>query len=175
MTRRDLERLFVFLLRGVLPRASSGRADLAGVRDAGGSMLSSHGLASSLSFVRSPSPCHGSTDRAQAASIIPSKDARQYREAVAAQISAVQDYHQLFEAPGVARCHGGAGACPPGVFNSLIQWVEPGKARDVLEASSLADQHGMRKHRVPCSHLQKSRCRRGGGNSVESYCCGTRA
>jgi hypothetical protein len=41
---------------------------------------------------------------------------------------------RLFMAPGVGHCGGGAGPAPTGQFETVVKWVEEGKAPDTLDA-----------------------------------------
>jgi hypothetical protein len=44
----------------------------------------------------------------------------------------LQRFYRLFRAPGVAHCGGGAGPQPQNLFNTLVNWVENGKAPDQI-------------------------------------------
>jgi hypothetical protein len=46
----------------------------------------------------------------------------------------LKSFYRLFRAPGVAHCRGGAGPQPQNLFESLVDWVENGKAPDTILA-----------------------------------------
>ncbi|MEJ0034656.1 MAG: tannase/feruloyl esterase family alpha/beta hydrolase [Gammaproteobacteria bacterium] len=46
-----------------------------------------------------------------------------------------REFARLFMAPGVGHCAGGAGPQPQGMFDSLVSWVEKGKAPETILAS----------------------------------------
>lgn len=90
--------------------------DLSAFRDAGGKMITWHGLADQLIF--------------------PNGTVRYYREVLALDPQA-QDYYRFFEAPGVGHCAGGIGPFPGEAFESLVRWVEDGVAPATLNGTSL--------------------------------------
>ena len=48
-----------------------------------------------------------------------------------------RDFFRYFPAPGVAHCAGGPGAFPINAINSLVHWVEKGKAPEYLDGQVL--------------------------------------
>jgi hypothetical protein len=50
-----------------------------------------------------------------------------------------QEFARLFMAPGVAHCAGGNGPQPQRMFETLVDWVEQGKAPDRILASKPID------------------------------------
>ncbi|KAK7715480.1 hypothetical protein SLS57_006867 [Botryosphaeria dothidea] len=126
-------------------------ANLDEFRDAGGKLLTYHGLADP---------------------IIPAGGTRQYFDAIAANDPSVHDYYRVFEAPGLAHCFGGNGVYPAGAFDSLVDWVENGKVPDVLQAASPANQDGARKNRILCPYPQRAHYKGSGDeNSADSFYC----
>jgi hypothetical protein len=92
--------------------------DLSAFRDAGGKLLTFHGIIDDL---------------------IPVGGTIQYRQRVESEmggIEAVDDFYRLFLAPGVVHCGLGAGPVPLDALMSLVSWVEEGKAPDFLHATT---------------------------------------
>ncbi|KAL2843351.1 Tannase/feruloyl esterase [Aspergillus pseudoustus] len=94
--------------------------DLSGFRDAGGKLLTWHGLADQLV------PVHGTID---------------YRRRVEKLLGggrSVNDFYRLFLVPGVDHCAAiGNGAEPSNPLAVLIDWVERGIVPDVLPATGV--------------------------------------
>jgi hypothetical protein len=86
--------------------------DLSAFKQAGGKMITWHGLADQLIF--------------------PNATVAYYQK-VQALDPAVRDFYRFFEAPGVAHCGGGAGEVPTNPFDAVVDWVEKG-----LEPATLA-------------------------------------
>jgi pimeloyl-ACP methyl ester carboxylesterase len=98
------------------------RPDLSAFRDAGGKLLTFHGL----------------TD-----DFIPVGGTIQYRQRVEDDmggLEAVDEFYRLFLAPGVGHCGQGVGPVPVDPLTSLVTWVEEGKAPDFLHASTTDDE-----------------------------------
>ncbi|UJO19847.1 putative feruloyl esterase [Fulvia fulva] len=91
--------------------------DLSEFKAAGGKMITWHGLADEL--------------------LLPNTTA-QYYDQVLEQDPSARDYYRYFEAPGVGHCFGGPGYYPGNVWDSLVDWVEKGKAPEELEGASPA-------------------------------------
>lgn len=98
--------------------------DLTSFRDAGGKLLSWHGLADET---------------------VPPQLTHQYRERVLSNLdddnedesSSGTDFFRFFEAPGVRHCRGGQGAVPTRDLQQLVDWVENDNAPETLEASGV--------------------------------------
>ncbi|KEF54361.1 uncharacterized protein A1O9_09527 [Exophiala aquamarina CBS 119918] len=90
--------------------------DLTEFRDAGGKLITWHGLADQLIF--------------------PNGTAN-YVQRVQALDSHATDYYRFFEAPGVFHCGAGPGWFPGDAFQSLVDWVENGVAPETLEAKAI--------------------------------------
>ncbi|KAL2840051.1 Tannase/feruloyl esterase [Aspergillus pseudoustus] len=88
-------------------------ADLSAFRDAGGKMITWHGLADEAIFANGSS---------------------QYYQRVLEQDSDAANFFRYFEAPGVAHCREStsAGPYPRDVLKDLIAWVEDGRAPETL-------------------------------------------
>lgn len=84
-------------------------------REAGGKLLSWHGLADT---------CLAPDATAEYARRVQERDPK------------ASDYYRYFEAPGVDHCLGGTGWYPGNALKSLIDWVEKGIAPETLEAQT---------------------------------------
>lgn len=92
---------------------SANDPDLTDFRNAGGKMITWHGLADQILTPR------GTED---------------YYRRVLDLDPRAQDFYRYFEAPGVAHCAGGPGPYPGDAFAKLVQWVEEGAVPDTLSA-----------------------------------------
>ena len=90
--------------------------DLSSFRDAGGKVITWHGLSDNVIFPE------GTAD---------------YFKRVKAMDPDVESYYRHFRAPGVEHCRSGLGPYPKTAFESLVQWVEKGIAPEVLAGESL--------------------------------------
>ncbi|KAI5864199.1 tannase and feruloyl esterase [Durotheca rogersii] len=105
-------------------------------RDAGGKLISYHGLADIT---------------------VPSDGTRSFFEQVAARDSTVHDYYRLFESPGLSHCLGGFGYYPAGTFDALVSWVENGVAPETLVGTSPPREDGNVETSVLCPYPKKTR------------------
>lgn len=128
--------------------------DLSLFRRAGGKIISWHGLADQLITP------YGTSD---------------YYERVEKLDADVRSFYRHFEAPGVEHCFGGNGPFPHDAFDTLVRWVEDGKAPDVLKASILPTRTSTAKRRDLCPYPLVSVCLGGGKDlgSADSYECRT--
>ncbi|KAI5201172.1 tannase and feruloyl esterase [Aureobasidium subglaciale] len=122
--------------------------DLSEFRDAGGKMITWHGLAD---------------DR------IPPNGTSHYYEQVLKATSNVSDFYRYFEAPGVGHCAGGAGPAPD-AHKDLVKWVEEGIAPDTLRATG---QHGDGTVRELCQYPLVQRYVGGDPKIAASFECAT--
>ena len=120
--------------------------DLSGFKQAGGKMLTWHGLADELIFQRGT---------------------EQYYKRVEAKDSAVRDYYRFFQAPGVNHCRGGNGPIPTDPLKSVVDWVEAGVSPDTLPAST-SDKNT---NRNLCPYPLVSVYKGGDQNAASSYVC----
>lgn len=90
--------------------------DLTDFRDAGGKLITWHGMADQLIFP------NGTVDYAQR---VKQRDPHS------------DDYYRFFEAPGVFHCGTGPGWFPGAAFESLVEWVENGTAPETLAARAI--------------------------------------
>lgn len=99
--------------------------DLSSFRDAGGKLLSWHGLVDQ---------------------VIPSYGTIKYREGVERRMGGnmdVNQFYRLFLAPGVDHCGGGSGAVPTSPFSLLVDWVEHGIAPAVMPAHGVSGERNL--------------------------------
>jgi Tannase and feruloyl esterase len=95
--------------------------DLSDFRDAGGKMITWHGLADEV--------------------LAPNGTYQYYRRVLDLDASAA-DYFRFFPAPGVAHCSGGVGHFPDGTLQSLVDWVENDIVPETLIGTTLPDANG---------------------------------
>ncbi|KAI0181900.1 tannase and feruloyl esterase [Hypoxylon sp. FL1284] len=104
-------------------------------REAGGKLISYHGLADG---------------------IVPPDSTRHFFESVAANDKRVHDYYRVFEAPGLTHCAiSPGGYYPEGIFEALVQWVESGVVPDTLAAVT-DPLNGTARSSVLCPYPQKA-------------------
>jgi hypothetical protein len=107
----------------------------------------------------------------QADTLIPPGGSRRYYNAVAALDPAVHDFFRLFESPGLGHCLGGPGPYPDGILDSLVAWVETGKAPNTIPVS-FTDVRGVLNSRILCPYPQMARYDgRGDPTKRESFHC----
>ncbi|CAI7635248.1 unnamed protein product [Penicillium bialowiezense] len=87
--------------------------DLTGFKQAGGKMITWHGMKDPLIFFNGTETY--------------------YREVMELDAD-VQDYYRFFAAPGAEHCTGGIGFYPGSSLDSLVNWVENGTAPETLRA-----------------------------------------
>jgi hypothetical protein len=100
------------------PLMASDNPDLSAFRDQGGKLVLYHGWADPLITA------HGTID---------------YYERVTNTLGGghakTQEFARLFMAPGLGHCAGGDGPQPQGLFESVVAWVEQGKAPETILAT----------------------------------------
>ncbi|KAI0876617.1 Tannase/feruloyl esterase [Hypoxylon argillaceum] len=124
--------------------------DLSLFSQAGGKMISYHGLADEL---------------------CPTKGTEKYYNEVMKLTPDVHDFYRYFEVPGLGHCYGGNGGQPIHVFEALRAWVENGIAPDSIPIE--VPRTGPSETRLLCPYPQKTRTRVGanqGDNSTVFYC-----
>ncbi|KAI1461071.1 tannase and feruloyl esterase [Annulohypoxylon moriforme] len=105
-------------------------------RDAGGKIISYHGLGDG---------------------VIPPNSSTNFFDQVAAKDKQALDFYRIFEAPGLPHCYSGAGGYyPAGIFKALVSWVESGVAPDKLSATD-SPPNGTVHTGVLCPYPQKVR------------------
>ncbi|KAK4497206.1 hypothetical protein PRZ48_011656 [Zasmidium cellare] len=128
--------------------------DLTPFKEAGGKLILWHGLGDELIFP------NGSLN---------------YYERVKEATTDVEDYFRYFEVPGVLHCFGGDGAFPLTALNSLVDWVEKGKAPDHLDGQTLpmfsSKPDAEPAYRPLCAYPKVAAYKGGDVNKAESFEC----
>jgi Tannase and feruloyl esterase len=124
--------------------------DLTDFREAGGKMITWHGLADELIFP------NGTYDYYQRVLDLDSKAA---------------DYYRFFPAPGVAHCGGGVGFFPDSSIKSLVDWVENDIAPDTLDGTTLPDANGTVRKAPLCPYPLVAAYKGGDINVASSFQC----
>lgn len=120
LTRKEYTRIFHDSVQQFASIIGTSDADLSEFKATGGKIISWHGLADQLIFPNGTSS---------------------YYEKVEKLDRNVRDFYRYFEAPGVQHCAGGNGPYPLDALGALVNWVEEGKAPDVLAAKSVGMGH----------------------------------
>ncbi|CAM1511653.1 Fc.00g091660.m01.CDS01 [Cosmosporella sp. VM-42] len=149
MTRKDFDRFFHSAVSEYTSAIGTNDPDLSAFRDAGGKLLTFHGLADHLISFRG-------TD--------------EYYDSVAALSPEVDDFYRHFQIPGLGHCFGGNGASPTTSFEQLRAWVENGTKPDTLPIS-FHDDKGEEFSRPLCPYPQKARFKGGDPTLAESFSC----
>lgn len=140
--------------------------DLSAFRDAGGKLVTFHGLVGRHSFRTFIPPVIVSSSNQseipprysvpQADHLIPPKGTEHYYKAVAALLPDIGDFYRHYEVPGLGHCFGGRGGQPTGLFAQLRAWVENGTAPGP-SPGRVTDLEGEVRPRVLCPYPQKAR------------------
>ncbi|KAM3068381.1 hypothetical protein ACMFMG_009518 [Clarireedia jacksonii] len=123
--------------------------DLSEFRDAGGKMLTVHGLADQLI------PTNGTSD---------------YYQKVEKLDPNVRDYYRFYEAPGMEHCGGGSGPMPQDMMGALRRWVEDGVAPETLPAQTTTSNGTVRAINL-CQYPLVNAYKGGDINKASSYEC----
>ncbi|KAI1800175.1 tannase and feruloyl esterase [Daldinia bambusicola] len=111
------------------------KPNLDAFREAGGKIISYHGLADA---------------------ILPPESSTNFYDSVAAHDEQIKDYYRLFEAPGLGHCWAGFGGYyPAGFFKALVSWVESGVAPDSVAAATSVESGPVRQS-ILCPYPQKA-------------------
>lgn len=84
------------------------------------------------------------------------------------------EFIRVFMAPGVGHCGGGAGPAPSGLLESLIAWVEEGKAPETITAVQRDQSGALTRSRPLCAYPLVAKYK-GSGNSDDAanFSCST--
>jgi hypothetical protein len=125
--------------------------DLSGLRSRGGKLLMTYGWADQV--------------------LEPLMGVQYYEQAVARNGPHTADFFRLFMVPGMNHCSGGTGTDQFDSMTAMIDWVEKGKAPDVLQASRVLDNQVVRT-RPLCPYPQVARYQgRGSIDAAASFRC----
>ncbi|KAH8771167.1 Tannase/feruloyl esterase [Diaporthe sp. PMI_573] len=108
--------------------------DLSGYREAGGKLITYHGLADG---------------------IIPVRGTSDYYKRVLEETPDVADFFRYFEVPGLGHCAGGVGGQPTATFQALVDWVEKGVVPDTLPIT-FNDTTGTQYDRILCPYPERA-------------------
>jgi len=104
--------------------------DLSAFRDAGGKMVTLHGLADD---------------------IVPPEGTRKYYRHVEKETKDVKDFWRHFEIPGLEHCVGGKGGPPGGLWEQLRGWVEEGREAPGSSGVEVVGLDGKKGRRIVCA------------------------
>jgi hypothetical protein len=145
--------------------------DLAAFRDAGGKMVSFHGLVCVLSSCVSSrfTPSRPRLISSQADNIIPPKNTERYYNEVTSIHPDVDNFYRHYNAPGLGHCWGGVSGAPTNLFAQLRAWVENGTAPGSTPVN-ITDQKGNLQPRILCPYPRKAKFDVKCGNSSRTDC-----
>jgi hypothetical protein len=149
-TQREYEKIFHASVQEFNSMIGTDDPDLSEFRDAGGKMITWHGIADPLIFVNGTS---------------------EYYERVEELDPNARDYYRYFEAPGVSHCGGGKGAFPNHSLDALVRWVEHGEVPEVLAAETLPDEDGNVRRLNLCPYPLVAAYLGGDTADAKSYAC----
>ncbi|KAI8964689.1 tannase and feruloyl esterase [Daldinia sp. FL1419] len=134
VTHEEFEYMFRTLRRIFSSSLQATDPDLSAFKEAGGKMITLHGLA----------------DQA----ITPASTLEYYKQ-VTKLINNTSDFYRYYRIPGLGHCEGGPGGQPEGIFDQLRQWVENGTAP---ESSPVKIQQAgnTTRHEIICPYPKKA-------------------
>ncbi|KAK2029738.1 tannase and feruloyl esterase [Colletotrichum zoysiae] len=109
---KELERAYRSFRQQYDSFLGSDDPDLTSFRDAGGKMITFHGLVSLRRLIADPT--------------IPANISLEYYQKVLALQPDAPDFYRYFQVPGLEHCWGGRGGQPIALFDQLRLWVEKG-------------------------------------------------
>lgn len=154
--------------------------DLSAFRDAGGKMITYHGMVSrnpTLSLAvfkvcraRFSSMLTSSTTKADG--LIVRHGTSEYYDRAMQQTPNVKDFFRYFEVPGLEHCAGGVGGQPTATFKALVDWVEHGVRPDTLPIN-FKSANGTQYERILCPYPEVPRLVSPNSDTTkaESYRC----
>ncbi|EEU33441.1 uncharacterized protein NECHADRAFT_56660 [Fusarium vanettenii 77-13-4] len=134
LTRKEFLRLVRLGIHDYSSFIRTSDPDLSGFRDAGGKIITFHGLADN---------------------VIPSKGTEQYYKEVAAFSPDARSFTRYYPVPGLDHCFGGTGGQPINLMSQLRAWVENGTAPESSPVT-IIDRDGEPQQRVLCPYPQRA-------------------
>ncbi|KAL0929801.1 uncharacterized protein CTRU02_215231 [Colletotrichum truncatum] len=122
--------------------------DLRRFQEAGGKLLTFHGLADSS---------------------IPSRATKEYYNAVTGVIPNIHDFYRYYEVPGLGHCFGGVSGQPDSLFQQLRNWVENGTAPESTPVKVTVGENEVH-NRILCPYPQKAQFSTKCGNASVADC-----
>ncbi|KAL0937142.1 uncharacterized protein CTRU02_206873 [Colletotrichum truncatum] len=148
MTQEEFEKLYQEGIDEFTSTSATANTDLSAFRDAGGKLITFHGLADAA---------------------IPEEGTRKYYTDVSERFPDVYDFYRYFPIPGLGHCMGGQGGQPTSLFGQLRAWVENGTAPTSLTVS-FPGTNGTGFERVLCPYPRKARFQSACGDSNKASC-----
>ncbi|KFY97342.1 hypothetical protein V498_02105 [Pseudogymnoascus sp. VKM F-4517 (FW-2822)] len=133
LSRDEYNRLVRFASQQFKSIIDTSDPDLTNFRDAGGKLITYHGLIDQ---------------------IIPYKSTERYYNSVAEVTPDIHDFYRYFEVPGTEHCYGGPGGQPTSLVRQLRDWVENGTAPESspIDVTVSGETH----KRILCPYPQKA-------------------
>lgn len=129
LTHAQYDELYLTLKKTFAGSLQAAEPRIAAFQEAGGKMLTYHGLVSSA-FLPQVDTQTSLLKRLKAdPSIAPDSTLHYYRE-VKELLPDVVDFYRYYRVPGLGHCWGGNGGQPVHLFDQLREWVENGTAPD---------------------------------------------
>ncbi|KAJ4308714.1 hypothetical protein N0V84_011942 [Fusarium piperis] len=151
LTHKDFDNMYRMAKRTYAPFLATDERDLSGFREAGGKMITFHGLIDP---------------------IIPPESSLAYYKTVSSFFDDTQDFYRYYRAPGLSHCLGGPGGQPEQLFAQPREWVENGKAPDETPVFITAPDNKT-KQQILCNFPKRAvldpSC--SGANSTECWSC----
>lgn len=146
MSHEQYQQILEYSRKKYDPIIGTNKPDLSTFKQAGGKLVTWHGLADQLIFP---------------------KGTEKYYNEVEELDSSVRDFYRLFFAPGVQHCEGGNGEIPVDPLESVVNWVEKGIAPETL----LGKTEDGSKSRKLCPYPLVSVYKGGDSRDASSYAC----
>ncbi|RKL11848.1 hypothetical protein BFJ71_g328 [Fusarium oxysporum] len=118
-TGRDFDTIYRHVKQIFASNLETNEVDLRDFRDAGGKMITYHGLAISLVF-----KIRLQANISQADPSISPGGTLQYYNKVSDFVGNVTSFYKYYQVPALGHCWGGKGGQPEALFNQLRAWVE---------------------------------------------------
>ncbi|KAI1647739.1 tannase and feruloyl esterase-domain-containing protein [Daldinia loculata] len=126
VTHEEFDYMFRTLQRIFSSSMAATDPDLADFKNAGGKMITYHGLASTPFYIYFNLDKRYYGKQADEA-ITPASTLKYYKQVMKLD-NATSDFFRYYRIPGLAHCWGGAGGQPGSMFDQLRLWVENGTA-----------------------------------------------
>ncbi|KAJ5957022.1 feruloyl esterase [Penicillium viridicatum] len=146
-THHEYEQLFHRANQEYSGLMNSNNPDLEEFKNAGGKLISYHGMADNST---------------------PTKSSEHYYQQVNELFPDIQDFYRYFEAPGLGHCAGGNGGQPLTTFDALRSWVEEGIAPEDLPAN-FNGIGGVEQGRILCPYPAKAVYQGGNVSDAKSF------
>lgn len=146
MNHEQYQRIFEYSRKKYDSIIGTNNPDLSAFKQAGGKLVTWHGLADQLIFP---------------------KGTEKYYKEVETLDPSVRDFYRLFFAPGVQHCQGGNGEIPVDPLELVVNWIEKGVAPETLLGKT---EDGSRSRKL-CPYPLVSVYKGGDSRDASSYAC----